>query len=68
MSNFFRSSLPESAFSADLAGTPAGAAGLGGTVQLLSASNFPVVAGEGLSIGRVVLEPCGINTPHVHPR
>ncbi|CAM9718574.1 unnamed protein product, partial [Phaeothamnion confervicola] len=51
----------------DLAGS-AGVTGEGGTLQTANAASFPALTGEGIAMVRIVLEPCGINIPHVHPR
>ncbi|CAM9517181.1 unnamed protein product [Phaeothamnion confervicola] len=51
----------------DLAGS-AGVTGESGTLQTANAASFPALTGEGIAMARIVLEPCGINIPHVHPR
>ncbi|KIW15344.1 hypothetical protein PV08_05390 [Exophiala spinifera] len=43
-------------------------AGEGGQVDLASRANFPILTGQGISAAGIFFEPCGLNTPHVHPR
>jgi len=40
----------------------------GGVAVAANIGNFPILTGLGISTTVGVLEPCGINTPHVHPR
>ncbi|KAF2819556.1 RmlC-like cupin [Ophiobolus disseminans] len=40
----------------------------GGAAQAANIDNFPILTGLGVSTTVAFLEPCGINTPHVHPR
>jgi hypothetical protein len=42
--------------------------GMGGQVDLASRANFPVLTGLGISSASIFFQPCGLNTPHVHPR
>ncbi|KAJ9625643.1 hypothetical protein H2203_004402 [Taxawa tesnikishii (nom. ined.)] len=37
-------------------------------VALANQAKFPIVAGEGISVAMAFLNPCGMNTPHIHPR
>jgi oxalate decarboxylase/phosphoglucose isomerase-like protein (cupin superfamily) len=46
----------------------AGAGGLGGRLALATADNFPVLVDQGLATAVAFLEPCGMNSPHIHPR
>ncbi|KAF3031689.1 hypothetical protein E8E12_000578 [Didymella heteroderae] len=48
-------------------GQPANGA-LGGITKAASAESYPFSTGLDISLTAVFLEPCGINTPHVHPR
>ncbi|KAF2633133.1 RmlC-like cupin, partial [Macroventuria anomochaeta] len=41
---------------------------LGGATKAASIESYPFSAGLGISLTVGFLEPCGINTPHVHPR
>ena len=41
---------------------------LGVSVNLATASNFPGLNTQGLSIARIDFQPKGLNPPHVHPR
>jgi oxalate decarboxylase/phosphoglucose isomerase-like protein (cupin superfamily) len=41
---------------------------LGGRKAAAAVSNFPFLTGMGLSTTVAFLGPCGMNTPHVHPR
>lgn len=45
-------------------GTP----GLGGEVILANRANFPPLVGLGVAFAALFFEPCGLNTPHIHPR
>lgn len=40
----------------------------GGAVNLANVKNWPILAQSGLAVAAVFLGPCGINTPHIHPR
>eukprot|EP00122_Pirum_gemmata_P005228 Pgem_evm4s4769 len=42
--------------------------GNGGTIQVQSLANNPVLELADMSITKFTLEPCAINLPHVHPR
>ncbi|KAF1809222.1 RmlC-like cupin [Eremomyces bilateralis CBS 781.70] len=42
--------------------------GKGGAVNLANTKNWPILAESGLAVTVGFLGPCGINTPHVHPR
>ncbi|KAK7032670.1 RmlC-like cupin [Favolaschia claudopus] len=42
--------------------------GKGGKVILANAATFPAVVGNGAAMAIGILEPCGMNTPHTHPR
>jgi len=42
--------------------------GLGGQVDLAARANFPILTGLGISAAGIFFEPCGLNTPHIHPR
>jgi len=44
------------------------AKGAGGTVTTANAADFPAVIGNGMAMAVGVMEPCGMNTPHTHPR
>ncbi|KAK6382155.1 hypothetical protein LTS17_004041 [Exophiala oligosperma] len=50
------------------AANPAVTPGEGGQVDLASRANFPILTGLGISAAGIFFEPCGLNTPHVHPR
>ncbi|KAF2395781.1 RmlC-like cupin [Trichodelitschia bisporula] len=41
---------------------------LGGRKAAAAPANFPFLTNKGLSTTVAFLEPCGMNTPHVHPR
>ncbi|KAF2759984.1 RmlC-like cupin [Pseudovirgaria hyperparasitica] len=45
-----------------------GAVSAGGTVKSANVETFPVLTDLGISVTVANLGPCGINTPHVHPR
>ncbi|KAJ7671290.1 RmlC-like cupin domain-containing protein [Mycena polygramma] len=42
--------------------------GAGGHLVLANSGNFPAVIGNGVAMAVGLLEACGINTPHTHPR
>lgn len=42
--------------------------GLGGQVDLANRANFPILTDLGLSAAVLFFNPCGLNTPHIHPR
>lgn len=42
--------------------------GEGGQVDLATRANFPILSGLGISSATIFFQPCGLNTPHVHPR
>ncbi|KAI0318174.1 RmlC-like cupin domain-containing protein [Amylostereum chailletii] len=42
--------------------------GAGGHTVEASSNNFPAVVGQGVSMTIGFLGPCGMNTPHTHPR
>lgn len=39
----------------------------GGQVDLAFRKNFPLLTGLGISAAGIFFEPCGLNTPHIHP-
>ncbi|KAK5152319.1 hypothetical protein LTR04_006457 [Oleoguttula sp. CCFEE 6159] len=41
---------------------------LGGKILLANVDNFPILTDLGISTAVATLGPCGINTPHFHPR
>jgi len=44
------------------------AKGAGGEVTTANAADFPAVIGNGMAMAVATMEPCGMNTPHTHPR
>ena len=52
----------------DLLGSYPSSESAAGTIRPLDVTNFPSLAGQGLSYSLFNIEPCGINLPHVHPR
>lgn len=42
--------------------------GQGGQVDLAQRANFPLLTGTGISAAGIFFNPCGLNTPHFHPR
>lgn len=40
---------------------------LGGQVDLANRKNFPLLTGLGIAAAGIFFEPCGLNTPHIHP-
>ncbi|KAH9938174.1 RmlC-like cupin domain-containing protein [Fomitopsis serialis] len=63
--------LPQdSDFVFDFANPPTAAItkGAGGRLVLASVATFPALLGNGIAIASGFLGPCGMNTPHTHPR
>lgn len=50
------------------AANPNVTAGYGGQVDLAQRGNFPILTGLGISAAGIFFQPCGLNTPHIHPR
>ncbi|KIX06219.1 uncharacterized protein Z518_04194 [Rhinocladiella mackenziei CBS 650.93] len=50
------------------AANPGATVGLGGQVDLAQRANFPILTGLGISAAGIFFNPCGLNTPHIHPR
>lgn len=50
------------------AANPGVTPGAGGQVDLANRANFPILTGLGISSAGVFFNPCGLNTPHTHPR
>ena len=50
------------------AANPAITPGAGGQVDLAQRANFPILTGTGISAAGIFFNPCGLNTPHFHPR
>ncbi|KAM0718096.1 hypothetical protein Q7P37_006428 [Cladosporium fusiforme] len=50
----------------DFKNAPAG--GEGGRILVANEDNFPFLVGEGIAGAVAFLEPCGMNSPHTHPR
>lgn len=42
--------------------------GAGGQVDLAQRGNYPILTGLGISAATIFFQPCGLNTPHIHPR
>ena len=62
-----RQKFAASDFKFNLLGTP-NRVGTGGNSKSAFVSDFPALAGNGISSVIFHVEPCGINLPHVHPR
>ncbi|KAK4940334.1 hypothetical protein LTR10_019550 [Elasticomyces elasticus] len=50
------------------AANPAAPVGMGGQVDLANRANFPILTDLGISAAGIFFKPCGLNTPHIHPR
>lgn len=50
------------------AANPGVTPGYGGQVDTANRGNFPSVIGTGISAAVGFMNPCGLNTPHIHPR
>lgn len=46
---------------------PNSSVAFGGQVDLANRKNFPLLTGLGISAAGIFFEPCGLNTPHIHP-
>jgi oxalate decarboxylase/phosphoglucose isomerase-like protein (cupin superfamily) len=46
----------------------AAAGAKGGSILLATVDNFPILVELGISNGISLVEPCGLNLPHLHPR
>jgi oxalate decarboxylase len=57
----------KSPFKFDLAGCPPQVVATGGKIQEANQSTFPNLAGNGLSVYLLTLEPGGLRIPHWHP-
>jgi hypothetical protein len=42
--------------------------GDGGRILVANEANFPLLVGEGIAGAVAFIEPCGMNSPHTHPR
>jgi len=49
-------------------GVPGLTIGKGGRVISANANSFPALIGHGISMTLGLIDPCGINNPHTHPR
>jgi hypothetical protein len=50
------------------AANPGVTPGAGGQVDLAQRGNFPILTTLGISAATIFFQPCGLNTPHIHPR
>lgn len=57
----------DSKFKFNLKGCPPQVVAKGGTIQEANQSTFPALAGNGLSIYYLTLQPGGLRIPHWHP-
>jgi oxalate decarboxylase/phosphoglucose isomerase-like protein (cupin superfamily) len=64
----FLAQFNSSDFVYDLRGAINTGKGPSGTKKVLTRANMQALTGEGLSMGLLTLEPCGINLPHHHLR
>ena len=64
----FLSQFNSSDFVYDLRGAKNTGKGLSGTKRFVTRRDMPALTGEGLAMGLVTIEPCGINLPNHHPR
>jgi len=60
--------LNDTDFVFDFNGTVGVSKGAGGKITTANAADFPAVIGNGMAMAVGVMEPCGENTPHTHPR
>ncbi|KIY00037.1 uncharacterized protein Z520_04675 [Fonsecaea multimorphosa CBS 102226] len=49
------------------AANPGVTPGKGGQVDLANRANFPILTDLGISAAGIFFNPCGLNTPHIHP-
>jgi hypothetical protein len=47
---------------------PPAPSGAGGQVELAKSDNFPSIIGTRVTAAVGFMNPCGLNTPHIHPR
>ena len=52
----------------DVRNKPKDSTGEGGEIRMVTALQMPSLAGEGVSLVNIILGPCSINQPHMHPR
>jgi hypothetical protein len=64
----FRSQFKASDFVFDLGGSESVSSGNGGEARVADQNSMKVLSGEGVASTQFIVEPCGINLPHVHPR
>lgn len=50
------------------AANPGVTPGEGGQVDLAQRANYPILTTLGISAATIFFQPCGLNTPHIHPR
>lgn len=55
-------------FDFNVAANPGVTPGEGGQVDLAFRKNFPILTDLGISAAGIFFNPCGLNTPHIHPR
>jgi hypothetical protein len=70
--NTIRSSIDSGEISLNFDFNPAANPGVkpgeGGQVDLAQRGNFPILTTLGISAATIFFQPCGLNTPHIHPR
>lgn len=55
-------------FNAAMPGSPGVSSGKAGRTVAANAGTMPALIGQGVAITVGFLSPCGLNTPHTHPR
>ena len=64
----FRNTLSVLDFAFDLDKSPPSGIGIGGTINSVTLQNMKALSGEGMSFALYTLKPCGLGSPHSHPR
>ena len=64
----FRQQFNATDFEYDLKNSVNTAKGPSGSIRIATVKQMPSLSGEGLSLGLLSIDPCGINLPHHHPR
>ena len=64
----FREKFAAADFIYNLANKTADSSGIGGKIYQVNLAYLPSLAGEGVSLTYLEIDPCSINTPHSHPR
>ncbi len=64
----FRNTISNIEFAFDLDKSSPSGIGIGGTINSVTLQNMKALSGEGMSLALYTLKPCGLGSPHSHPR